>query len=83
MAMGGSGGERGMGRSSVLVRVVFARGSGDLVSLNGSFLEEVGEILALPEALLKVLSLGGLVGNDFLLELTLSGVAGEDVFTCL
>lgn len=76
--MSGSEGERGMGRSSVLVRVVFAWGSGDLVSLKGRVLEEVGEMLALPGALLRVLSLGGVVGNDFLLELALSGVAGGD-----
>lgn len=77
--MGGPEGERGMGRSSVLVLVVFARGSWDLVSLNGSFLEEAGETLALPGVLLRALSLGGVVGNDFLLELDLSGVAGGGV----
>lgn len=84
--MGGSEGERGIGRSSVLVRVVFARGPGGLVSLNGSFLEEVGEMLALPGVLLRVLTLGGegVVGRDFF-ELALSGVAGGDVsvFLCL
>lgn len=36
-------------------------------------------MLALPGVLLRVLSLGGVVGNDFLLELALSGVAGGDV----
>jgi len=79
MAMGGSESERGMGRSSVLVRVVFAWG---FVSLNGSFLEEVGEMLTLPGVLLRVLSLGGVNGNGFF-ELTLSGVAGGDVSTPL
>lgn len=75
--------DTGMGKFSVFFRVAFASGSGDLtvLSLNGSPFELVGETLMLPEARLRVLSLGGVFDSSGFRSL--SGVVGGDVPACL